>query len=112
MSARPSSFHHLGIMLVLVISAALLATSASRGSIGPGHHSVHRSAAAPHRTPAKRATTYTGPRDQSGRIVRSEAAKERFMRQTGYPHGRPGYVVDHIIPLANGGAGGPSNMQW
>ena len=35
-----------------------------------------------------------------------------FLRQTGYPHGRPGYVVDHIIPLECGGADSPSNMQW
>lgn len=34
------------------------------------------------------------------------------MKQTGYPHGRPGYVIDHIIPLANGGRDDPSNMQW
>jgi hypothetical protein len=29
-----------------------------------------------------------------------------------YPHGRPGYVVDHIIPLKRGGADEPWNMQW
>jgi hypothetical protein len=34
------------------------------------------------------------------------------MSQTGYPHGRHGYVVDHIIPLECGGADDPSNMQW
>jgi hypothetical protein len=34
------------------------------------------------------------------------------MRQTGYRHGRPGYVVDHIKPLECGGADVPSNMQW
>src|SRR5436190_4850088 len=49
--------------------------------------------------------------DTNGRIQRSEAAKRAFMRQTGYPKGRPGYVVDHIIPLACGGADAPSNMQ-
>ena len=32
--------------------------------------------------------------------------------QTGYPHGRPGYVVDHIVPLKRGGADAPWNMQW
>jgi hypothetical protein len=34
------------------------------------------------------------------------------MRSTGYSRGRPGYVVDHIRPLACGGADAPSNMQW
>jgi hypothetical protein len=34
------------------------------------------------------------------------------MRQTGYPGGRAGYVVDHIIPLSCGGPDTPENMQW
>jgi len=34
------------------------------------------------------------------------------MKRTGYPHGRPGYVIDHIVPLACAGADAPSNMQW
>jgi len=24
----------------------------------------------------------------------------------------PGYVIDHVIPLACGGEDAPSNMQW
>src|SRR5262245_46548535 len=51
-------------------------------------------------------------RDDKGRIQRSAAARHAFARQTGYPHGRPGYVIDHIIPLACGGADAPSNMPW
>jgi hypothetical protein len=54
----------------------------------------------------------TCPRDEHGRIKRSEKAKEDFMKNTGYPHGRPGYVVDHIVPLECGGADNPANMQW
>ena len=54
----------------------------------------------------------TCPRDAHGRILRHPAARSQFLRQTGYPHGRPGYVVDHIIPLECGGADSPGNMQW
>jgi hypothetical protein len=58
-------------------------------------------------------TASTGEtRDANGYIDRSEAAKREFMRQTGYPNGRPGFVVDHMRPLACGGADAPSNMQW
>src|SRR5262245_25813168 len=51
-------------------------------------------------------------RGSNGRIKRSGSARAAFMRQTGYPKGRKGYVVDHIIPLECGGADVPSNMQW
>jgi hypothetical protein len=51
-------------------------------------------------------------RDSHGRISRNQSAKHEFMRMTGYPHGRTGYVVDHIIPLKRGGCDCPSNMQW
>ncbi len=33
-------------------------------------------------------------------------------RMTGWPNGRPGYEVDHIVHLARGGADTPANMQW
>lgn len=52
------------------------------------------------------------PRDANGRILRSRSAVAEFKRLTGYPHGRPGYVIDHIVPLALGGADTPANMQW
>jgi hypothetical protein len=51
-------------------------------------------------------------RDRHGRIKRSEEAKRDFEKQTGHPHGWPGHVVDHKVPLACGGADAPSNMQW
>ncbi len=64
-------------------------------------------------TPRVRASLAgTSGRDARGRIRRSESAKRTFMRQTGYPHGRPGYVIDHRVALACGGADAPSNMQW
>lgn len=43
---------------------------------------------------------------------RSRAAKHQFEVMTNHPHGWPNHWVDHIIPLACGGADAPSNMAW
>ena len=53
-----------------------------------------------------------------GRTVRSAAARRAFRKLNPCPAtGRikgacPGYVIDHIKPLACGGADAPFNMQW
>jgi hypothetical protein len=53
-----------------------------------------------------------------GPIVRSETQKNVFKSlhpcpSNGETYGPcPGYVIDHIKPLACGGADAPSNMQW
>jgi hypothetical protein len=60
--------------------------------------------------PPKKSTV--AQRTPNGKIRRSAAARTEFMKQTGYPKGRQGYVVDHIVPLECGGADVPSNMQW
>ena len=51
-------------------------------------------------------------RDSHGKIARSSKAKDEFKKRTGYPHGRPGYVIDHVVPLSRGGSDSPGNMQW
>lgn len=43
---------------------------------------------------------------------RHAAVRRRFQIQTGYPHGRPGWVVDHIVPLCACGPDTVANMQW
>jgi hypothetical protein len=73
------------------------------------------------RTPAVR-TTLPKPagiqRNDRGRIERSTAAKHSFEASHPCPAtGRKsgpcnGWVVDHVKPLACGGADAPSNMQW
>jgi hypothetical protein len=74
----------------------------------------------PKTTPAKSTSSSTNTKATDAErlkqaedyLHRSEAARRAFMKQTGYPNGRPGYIVDHIIPLACHGADAPSNMQW
>ncbi|MBF0135133.1 MAG: HNH endonuclease [Magnetococcales bacterium] len=57
-------------------------------------------------------------RDGHGHISRSSNPKETFERanpcpSTGKTSGAcPGYVVDYMVPLKQGGADAPSNMQW
>jgi hypothetical protein len=52
------------------------------------------------------------------RIHRNAGARHHFKQlhpcpATGRPTGKcPGYVIDHVKPLACGGADDPSNMQW
>lgn len=43
---------------------------------------------------------------------RRSSARNDFMKQTGYPHGRPGYYVGLIVPVSLGGEDVPSNMRW
>jgi len=87
------------LMTVLAVLALIASTGIAEagGHRGGGYHSTRAVGVA---------------RASSGRIARSSSAKHAFMRQTGYPMGRPGYVVDHVIPLKRGGADAPSNMQW
>lgn len=57
-------------------------------------------------------------RDGRGRIQRSSEARAEFKREnpcpaTGKSYGAcPGYVIDHVKPLACDGADAPTNMHW
>lgn len=54
----------------------------------------------------------------TARTKRSQAAKNAFKKEHPCPTtgrsrgGCPGYVIDHIRPLACGGPDAPMNMQW
>ena len=116
--------HFLPVAVIVALSSPAGAATTSIHVKGSGTHSKSH-ASAPKKAKKKKghASTVTAAphrsnrcescdRDSKGRIVRSKEAKKTFMKATGFPHGRPGYVIDHIKPLACGGADVPSNMQW
>jgi len=39
-------------------------------------------------------------------------AMNQFRKQTGYPNGRPGWVIDHLVPMCAGGPDDVANLQW
>ena len=110
------------LFLTSLVALALLAPLSAAGSKGSAKATHAKTSTAKRTKPKASATkpkrqSTTKPavavaRDDKGRIQRSDAARHAFARQTGYPKGRPGYVIDHIIPLACGGSDTPSNMQW
>lgn len=101
-------------------------SSSKRSSYGRSSHShasaSHKSKSSVYSSPG----THSGgrqkatgvKRDTHGRIERSTKAKDSFRKDhpcpsTGKTTGAcPGYVIDHIKPLKEGGADSPSNMQW
>jgi hypothetical protein len=94
-----------GVRVWLSLTALLVLSATS--SIIAGEQSLVEAA-----TAAKAAASAIVARDTNGRLQRNEAAQHALEAQTGYRHGRPGYVVDHIKPLACGGADTPGSMQW
>jgi hypothetical protein len=50
--------------------------------------------------------------DAKADTCRDAKVKRAFDISQGYPHGRKGYVVDHICALANGGLDSIINLQY
>jgi hypothetical protein len=111
------------VIFIMLIAAVLPVSSfaSGKGYRSGGHASgSHSQASGGHSRKSysstikhQRSTRAQGvARDSNGKIKRSAATKKEFMKETGYPHGRPGYVVDHVVPLKRGGADSPGNMQW
>jgi hypothetical protein len=108
----------LGVTPVAAASVQIVQQSVKKGASTKAPKTKKASTNKTKRTKPKntakksKAACKTCTRDGDGRIARSGTQKAAFMKLTGYPHGRPGYVVDHIIPLACGGPDVKENMQW
>lgn len=58
------------------------------------------------------AVFFGGVNDAEAYTCRNASVKHAFDKQEGYPHGRDGYIVDHICALAQGGIDDVKNMQY
>jgi hypothetical protein len=74
-------------------------SSASRTSSNGTSHKTKSTSitSTSHRTSRPKSTV--AQRSVNGKIKRSAHARSEFLKKTGYPKGRKGYVVDHIVPL-------------
>jgi hypothetical protein len=98
------------LTIVINVCILLMVTSLAYAR-GGGHGGGH---AGGHSAFGQHTSRYcsTCARDSHGHIQRDAHAKQEFMNHTGYPQGRPGYVVDHIVPLYKGGCDRPANRPW
>jgi hypothetical protein len=99
------------LAIFAILWAPLGASDRQKSTRAPRGKSTHAKPATA-KTPATRRASATSPRDVKGRMKRNAQARHAFMVRTGFPHGRPGYVIDHVVPLACGGMDAPTNMQW
>ncbi len=104
------------VLLVALFGLSFSGAAFARGGHRSGHHSSGYHSTRSHHGGRKKAVGV--PRDSHGRIKRSTRAKDAFRHShpcpsTGKTTGAcPGYVIDHIRPLKEGGVDDPSNMQW
>lgn len=87
----------IGFFLVALLWTAPVPVASAGGK---SHYTRHRST-----------YCYTCPRDSRGRIKRSSSARRTFLKSQGLTHTPRGCQVDHVTPLARGGADTPANMQ-
>jgi hypothetical protein len=93
------------LLVAILVSASLLLSGAAAKGL----------ATAAGKAPAARATPARGKKPA---IKRSVIAKDAFQRANACPStgrtsgGCKGYVIDHVRPLACGGADAPENIQW
>lgn len=101
-----------GVMMRRALRSAFFLCALLAASIAGarGHHYSHRTYVS--RWPFPHHAAVGVLRDSRGRIARSSAVRREFLRLTGYPNGRPGWIVDHVTPLQCGGADAVWNMQW
>jgi len=94
------------VAIALLLPLVVIAQKGGRLSAQSSRSSSNKSTTSS--VPKKSTVT---KRSSNGKILRSSSARADFMRHTGYPNGRRGYVLDHILPLECGGADVPSNIQ-
>src|SRR5262249_39830515 len=111
---RRTTMKHIAIIIALFV--ALLTPAFGRGHSSSGFSGGH--SYRPYRNKSYGPRSYGSRGYSRSRRHRSRRARAEFQHahpcpSTGRTSGAcPGYVVDHVRPLACGGADAPGNMQW
>jgi hypothetical protein len=99
------------IALIIALFIAMLTPAFGRGH--GGYHSYRSYRSKSYGTRSYGSRGYTRRRTHRSRAARAEFQHAHPCPATGRTSGAcPGYVVDHVRPLACGGADAPGNMQW
>lgn len=103
---------HRGALIPISVLLIWLSTAAPALARGGGGRSSGHSKGYP-TGGHHRSSTYCAScaRDARGHIKRSSTQRQKFLRSQGLTRTPPGMQVDHIVPLAKGGADKAFNMQ-
>ena len=108
------------LLWAFAISVSLLYVFAIRFEAVRASHVVFSEVTCPLVAPADTVVSCPGWKDRkcrvrkaaSGLLARSSASLLEFRVRYGFKKGRPGFVIDHMFPLACGGCDVPWNMAW
>lgn len=99
------------LLLIFVVPIEVEAKGRSGHSSGNSSYSGNNSSYNSGKSSHPKTYCTSCARDKNGKIKRDSNERKNFLESKGLTHTPEGYQVDHIVPLAKGGADKKENMQ-